>query len=64
MALTPYEWRVLRDLDKHGSVERGAATNQAIEVLSSSGYLMASESHRKLITAKGYEAIAAGEPKE
>lgn len=62
--LTAFEWRVLRDLDKHGTVERGAATNAAMEVLMARGFIMASESHRKLITTAGYAEIAKGEPEE
>lgn len=62
--LSAYEWRVLRDLAQDKRVERGASTQQAIEALTGNGYLLTTESNRKLVTVKGAEAIAAGEPDE
>jgi len=60
--ISAFEWRVLRDLSLDGRVERGAATNQALETLRSWGYIIPLENGTHGVTADGQAEILKGEP--
>lgn len=60
-ALCDFERRVLEDLRKHGHVERGAATNQALEVLIARGFVTPPlENGRRGVTESGIVELGFG----